>query len=210
MATRRFAVEAATVTGVPDGLVLAGGSGRRLGRPKAGVVIEGITLVERAVAMLTGRCAEVVVASRTDIPLPPLDVGVVLDEPGANGPMNALASGLAALTAQEVMVLACDLPLAAPVVDRLLEGPAHAACVASDGSRTQPLCARYPRERTLHTARRLMADGVFRMTALADALDAGTVPASDHELFNVNQSSDLDWVTRLLGVTKPSENVPRN
>lgn len=197
------------MTGVPDGLVLAGGYGRRLGRPKAGIVIEGTTLIERAVAMLAGRCAEVVVVSRADVPLPPLDVPVVFDEPGLDGPMNALATGLGALAGNEVVVLACDLPLAAPVLDRLLAEPAHAASVAFDGVRIQPLCARYPRARTLEAARRLMADGVFRMTELVAVLDAVTVPASGHELLNVNDTEDLDQVARLLlEVTKASGNLP--
>jgi molybdopterin-guanine dinucleotide biosynthesis protein A len=197
------------VTGVPDGLVLAGGSGRRLGRPKAGIVIEGTTLVERAVAMLADRCGDVVVVSRADVALPPLEVRVVLDQQGPNGPMNALATGLGALTAEEVVVLACDLPLAAPVLARLLAVPAHAASVASDGARIQPLCARYPRARTLEVARWLMARGVFRMTELTAALDAVTVSAQAHELLNVNRTEDLDQVTRLLQeVTKPSGNLP--
>ena len=192
------------MTGVPDGLVLAGGSGLRLGRPKAGIVIEGSTLVERAVAMLAARCSNVVVVSRTDVPLPPLDVRVVLDGPGPNGPMNALVTGLAALAADEVVVLAGDLPLAAPVLDRLLAGPADAASVASDGARIQPLCARYPRARTLEVAKNLMTKGVFRMTELVAVLDAVTVPASGHELLNVNDTEDLDQVARLLlEVTKP-------
>jgi len=187
--------------GVPDGLVLAGGSGRRLGRPKADIVLDGSTLVERAVTMLGGRCGEVVVVSGAGVPLPPLDVPVVLDGPGPNGPMNALAAGLAALGAQDVVVLACDLPLAAPVIDRLLEVPGQAAAVASDASRLQPLCARYPRARTLETVTRLVGDGVFRMTELIAALEAVTVPASGHELLNVNHSWDLDQVARLLGTT---------
>jgi molybdopterin-guanine dinucleotide biosynthesis protein A len=186
------------VTGVPDGLVLAGGSGRRLGRPKAGIVIEGSTLVERAVAMLACRCADVVVVSRADVPLPPLDVRVVLDAQGPNGPMNALATGLGALAAEEVVVLACDLPLAAPMLDRLLAEPAQVASVAFDGVRIQPLCARYPRVATLQAARTLMAKGVFRMTELAAALDAVTVSAQALELLNVNRTEDLDQITRLL------------
>jgi molybdopterin-guanine dinucleotide biosynthesis protein A len=192
------------VTGVPDGLVLAGGSGRRLGRPKAGVVLEGRTLVERAVSVLADRCQEVVVVSRTDVLLPPLGVPVLLDEPGPSGPMNALATGLAALDADDVIVLACDLPLAEPVLDRLLEGPVHAARVATDGARIQPLCARYPRARTLETARRLMADGVFRMTELAAGMDAVAVSASAQELLNVNHTGDLDEVAGLVAhVIKP-------
>jgi len=182
----------------PDGLVLAGGSGRRLGRPKAGVLLEGRTLVERAVAMLSGRCARVVVVSRVDVPLPPLSETVVLDQPGSEGPMNALVSGLAVLQAETVLVLACDLPLAEPLLDRLIDVPGPTAVVASDGSRVQPLCARYPRAATLSAATSLTANGVHRMTELVAALHAVTVIASGQELLNVNRSTDLGRAARLL------------
>jgi molybdenum cofactor guanylyltransferase len=192
----------------PDGLVLAGGSGRRLGQPKAGVLLEGRTLMERAIAMLNARCARVVVVSRTGVPLPPLDQIVILDAPGPSGPMNALATGFGVLDAEDVVVLACDLPLAAPLLDRLIETPGHAAAVASDGSRLQPLCARYPRAATLQATRTLMEGGVFRMTELVAALDAVAVMATGPELLNVNRSEDLEQAARLLpDVTKPSGSV---
>jgi len=70
--------------------------------------------------------------------------------------------------------------------------------VAFDGTRLQPLCARYPRARTLEAATTLMADGVYRMAELAAALDAVTVPASGDELVNVNHPGDMDQVARLL------------
>ena len=53
-------------TGLPDGCVLAGGAGRRFGRPKAGVRLGDRTLVERAVGALLPRCGRVVVVSRPE------------------------------------------------------------------------------------------------------------------------------------------------
>lgn len=183
----------------PAGLVLAGGSGRRLGRSKATVVVRGRTLVERAVDLLSVRCDPVVVVSRPEVPLPSLDVAVLLDRDGARGPMNALVTGLAALDADDVVVLACDLPFAGPVLDRLAEAPAGVAVAAID-ARLQPLCARYPRQAALDACQRLMARGVRRMTALLGELDAGTIQAGDDELFNVNTTADLE-----LARLRPSE-----
>jgi molybdopterin-guanine dinucleotide biosynthesis protein A len=173
------------------GLVLAGGSGSRLGRPKATVVVRGRTLTERAVDLLAARCHPVVVVSRPGVGLPALDVPVVLDGDGIRGPMNALASGLDAVDTDDVLVLACDLPFAGPVLDRLLAAPAGRAVAATD-RRLQPLCARYPREATLDACRRLMARGVRRMTALLSELDAIPVGTVDDELLNINTASDLE------------------
>lgn len=170
---------------LPDGLVLAGGAGTRFGGPKALAVLDGVTLVERALAALEGRCRRVVVVGRASVPLP---VPSLDDRPGPDCPLNAVATGLAALDADEVLVLACDLPGAGPVLDRL----ATATSVAVDPTgRPQPLCARYPRRAALAAAERLLADGNLRMLALLDQLDPTPVPASAAELHNVTFPADL-------------------
>lgn len=173
------------------GLVLAGGAGRRLGRPKATVVVRGRTLGERAVELLAARCEPVVVVSRPDVPLPSLGVTVVFDRKGVRGPMNALATGLAAVETDDVLVLACDLPFTGPVLDRLAAA-APGSTVAARDERLQPLCARYPRLATLEACRKLSAQGVRRMTSLLLALDATSITVENDELFNVNTSADLD------------------
>ena len=173
------------------GLVLAGGSGSRLGRPKATVVVRGRTLAERAVDLLAARCDPVVVVSRPGVPLPSLDVPVVFDRKGVRGPMNALATGLAAVDTDDVLVLACDLPFTGAVLDRLAAAEPGTAVAARD-DRLQPLCARYPRVQTLDACRRLAAQGVRRMTSLLLSLDATSIDVGGDELFNVNTPADLD------------------
>ncbi len=169
----------------PDGLVLAGGAGIRFGRPKATVQLDGQTLVERAVAALAPHCRRVVVVGRPEIPLP---VPSVDDRPGPDCPLNALATGLAALEADEVLVLACDLPGASPVLARLVAAPSVA--VDPDG-RAQPLCARYPRAAALAAADSLLAQGTCRLLPLLGILAATPVPASAAELHNVTVAADL-------------------
>ena len=181
------------------GCVLAGGPGRRLGRPKAGVVLGGRTLVERAVDALRARCDDVVVVSRPGVPLPALDARVVHDRPGPDCPLGALATGLAALEADEVLVLGCDLPLAAPVLDALLDAPPGRAVAAAQGPRAQPLCALYPRVAALAAAERLLGAGALPARGLLDALGAARVQAEGDALLNVNTPADLDRARALAG-----------
>jgi len=169
----------------PDGVVLAGGAGVRFGRPKATVMFEGETLVERAVAALVPHCGRVVVVGRPEVPLP---VPSVDDRPGPDCPLNALATGLAAVDADEVLVLACDLPGAGPVLDRLTTAPSVAVDPAG---RAQPLCARYPRLATLAAADSLLAAGNLRLLPLLDLLGAAPVPAAAAELHNITVPADL-------------------
>jgi len=149
------------------------------------VVLDGQTLVERAVAALASRCGRVVVVGRPEVPLP---VASVDDRPGPDCPLNALATGLAALVADEVLVLACDLPAAGPVLDRLVTAPSVAVDPAG---RAQPLCARYPRVATLAAADDLLANEELRLLPLLDVLGATPVPATAAELHNVTTPADL-------------------
>lgn len=181
-----------------DGMVLAGGPGRRIGRPKASLPLLGRTLVERAVDALGARCRRVVVVSRPEVALPPLMVEVVMDRPGPDAPLAAVASGLAALDAAEVLVLGCDLPLAGPVLDRLLAAPAGGAAAAADEGGPQPLCARYPREAALAACEALIGAGDLRARALLTALGARPVAATRDELINVNTAADLRRAEELL------------
>jgi molybdopterin-guanine dinucleotide biosynthesis protein A len=181
-----------------DGAVLAGGPGRRLGRPKAGAVLAGRTLVERAADAMGTRCDEVIVVSRPDVPLPALAARVVHDRPGPDAPLTAIATALAELGAPDVLVLACDLPLAGPALDALLAAPPGAVVAAGPDGIRQPLCARYPREAALAACERLLADGRLAARGLPDALGARTVAAPGDALLNVNSPADLARAGALL------------
>jgi molybdopterin-guanine dinucleotide biosynthesis protein A len=162
------------------GIVLAGGRGERIGGPKAGIELEGVTLVDRAVAIMRNVGCEPV---------------VVADE-GDEGPLAALVEPLRALSTFEVFVLACDLPLAGPVVGRLAELPAGAAIAVDGEGREQPLCSRWPRAAVADATARLVATGERRMSALVDAIDPEFVIATSDELLNVNTPADLEAARR--------------
>jgi molybdopterin-guanine dinucleotide biosynthesis protein A len=173
-----------------SGIVLAGGAGRRMGAPKAGVVVGGATLVERAVALLSPVCDEVVVVSRPAVALPALAVPVVHDRPGAEGPLNAILTGLMAVGGEDALVLACDMPFAGEAVAALLAAPPGAA-VACDGDRPQPLCARYPRRDALRAAASIVGDGGRRAHALIEALPWEPVAVGGRALTTLNTPDDL-------------------
>ena len=91
------------------GAVLAGGSSRRMGRDKAFIRRGGATMVERAAAaMIEGGVGHVVVVGGDLDRLSDLGlVGVVDRFPGA-GPLGAIITAIEQLSADIVVVLACD------------------------------------------------------------------------------------------------------
>ncbi len=153
-----------------------------MGRPKASVELAGMTLKDRAVAILHAvRCEPIVVADHGD-----------------DGPLAALLAPLEQLEGTEVFVLACDLPLTAPVVARLAAlAPGPAIAVDPDG-RVQPLCARWPLATARDAVRRIVESGERRMSALVDAMNPELVVADADELLNVNTPEDLERARQLL------------
>ncbi|GFK95662.1 putative molybdenum cofactor guanylyltransferase [Fundidesulfovibrio magnetotacticus] len=92
----------------PAAVILAGGQSRRLGRDKAAVLMEGRTLLERAVALAGNFCAEVAVSGRDPGPLPGVSCWFLDERPG-NGPMGGILTALERFRAP-CLVLSCDLP----------------------------------------------------------------------------------------------------
>jgi molybdopterin-guanine dinucleotide biosynthesis protein A len=128
------------------GLVLAGGGSTRFGSDKALAVVDGLTLLDRAVACLRAACdGPVLVASGDGTSRPGVADGQVAEVVAGAGPLSAIAAGLEALrpSAHAVAVLAVDHIAPSPELLRLLAGRrGDADCaLASVGRRRQPLHA---------------------------------------------------------------------
>jgi molybdopterin-guanine dinucleotide biosynthesis protein A len=111
--------------------VLAGGRARRLGgSPKADVVVEGRTLLERALDAVSD-AGRIVVVGDVDAP----DAIVVEEEPRFAGPAAAIGAGLAEVSAPWVLIAACDHPFIAEAVDPLIDARTGDGVVAVDAHR---------------------------------------------------------------------------
>jgi CTP:molybdopterin cytidylyltransferase MocA len=126
------------------GLLLAAGSGSRLGTPKASLVLGGRSLVELGISLLTeGGCSPVVVVlgAAPDVAAPGALLVVAPDWETGMG--ASLRAGLAALPPEvrAVVVALVDMPLVGPAaVQRLIATPTPGAAVATyDGRRGNPV-----------------------------------------------------------------------
>lgn len=134
----------ASPTGVV-GIVLAAGSGSRMGRPKAEVMVDGARLLDRAVtAAREGGCARVIAVVREGTSV--LDAQVIENPDPDRGMRSSLALGVAAATEGDVppaalAVLLVDTPgigadAVRAVVSRWRPGR---VCVGTyDGRRAHP------------------------------------------------------------------------
>jgi CTP:molybdopterin cytidylyltransferase MocA len=132
------------------GVVLAAGGGRRMGRPKALVELDGQPLVVRAQAVLRdGRCHPVAVVTGAghDQVAPLVDGPVVHNAAWADGQAGSARAALdwaGGAGVDAVVVLPVDTPgIPAAVVDRLIAGwrgaPDRAAVATYDGRMRNPV-----------------------------------------------------------------------
>jgi molybdopterin-guanine dinucleotide biosynthesis protein A len=127
-----------------DGVILAGGQGRRLGgADKAQVVLGGRSLLSRALDAMAGAGSVVVVG---DVVEPVGRAQVVVEAPAGGGPVAAVDAAVPLVNAAVVAVLAVDMPLVtSSVIDELADAAVgHDGCVLVDAQgRRQPLAAAY-------------------------------------------------------------------
>ena len=194
------------------GALLAGGAGRRLGLgvPKALAVLEGRTLLDRALATLREVCDTIVVAMSPKRPLPPeLRAGfeTVWDPPGAEGPLAAMIAALAPPGWERAVVLGVDYPLArADALCALLDLlPGEAAVVPAPGGRLQPVFAAYA-PNAIERLAAAFAAGARTTVPAVEALgprvlddDAlARVPGGIENWLNVNSAEELEDAARRL------------
>ncbi|WP_344894809.1 nucleotidyltransferase family protein [Actinomadura meridiana] len=132
----------------PAGLLLAAGEGRRLGRPKAALELDGERLVDRGVRMLRDAgCSPVIVVVGAE-PVEVIGAVVVPNADWRSGMGSSLRAGLAALppACPAVVVALVDQPLVtADAVRRLIaayEAGAGIAVATYGGARRNPVLLR--------------------------------------------------------------------
>lgn len=184
------------------GVVLAGGGGRRMGRPKGGLEYDGSTLADRAARALWKHCASVLVSVRegADNPAPTFEA-VTDAPPEGRGPLAGIQAAYLATGAADLMVLACDYPMISEEILGALADPimadADLVMTVDDAGRDHPLVARWNRgaAAAVDTA---LSEGSFKVRALLPdvhvvRLGPETFPGRDlsRDLFNVNHPEDL-------------------
>jgi molybdopterin-guanine dinucleotide biosynthesis protein A len=170
-------------------IVLAGGSGRRLGGvDKAGVVVGGRTLLDHVLAAVDGAAPVVVVGPRGAAD----HVVWTREEPPGGGPVAGLAAGLAVVPdgVEFVAVLAVDQPgVTKSTVDRLSAAVGETGAVLVDDGHLQWLAGVW-RVDVLRRALPLEPAGVSLRSVLRP-LAPVEVPALPGEAQDVDTPEDL-------------------
>ena len=149
-------------------IVLAGGLSSRMGRDKALLDIDGVTLIERIVAQLKSVFSEIIISARTRNDYAFLGLRVVPDRVPGQGPLMAIASSLEASSSEYNFVVSCDIPsLPIDLVRELFYEAKNgdgAVAITSDG-KYEPLFAVYRKSMAL-AAQDALRGGNRRVVAM--------------------------------------------
>jgi molybdopterin-guanine dinucleotide biosynthesis protein A len=181
------------------GLILAGGKGARLGRPKAELVLHGETLLSRAVRLVRPAVDRVIVSVAAGASLELPGVEVVADAFPGQGSIVGLATGLRA-AGESVLALAVDMPfLNLELISRLIAlAPGWDAVIPRSRGWFEPLHAVYA-PACLPVFEDLIRAGHYQIVPAFARLRARYLDESELArldplglaFFNINTPSDL-------------------
>lgn len=169
------------------GCVLAGGKSSRFGSDKALAQLDGLALLDRAVASMAKFCDSVIVVGRDKAPASAMDIICIPDWPRADmGPLGGIAAAL--IWANEhnyASVLTCSVDCVT-LPDDLLEilNPAPAYL------ETQPVIGHWDVNAAPAIQAILQSEGRHSVKAFAKAANARSVK-SVANLANINTRADL-------------------
>lgn len=173
------------------GAVLAGGHSSRFGSNKALQVIEGTTFLGHAISTLQPLCHEVVISAsrRNADDYSSHDLRIINDTNEDLGPLGGIASLLAAIHTDWLLVLTCDMPwLSSASLQRLLDGAEGYEAVSFDHS-PLPLLIR---RSALTVVQNQIDSDKLSIKALLASLQTNYLPrCNEKELGNVNCQEDL-------------------
>jgi molybdenum cofactor guanylyltransferase len=175
-----------------DGVVLAGGSSRRMNVPdKTRLTVAGRSMLDRVVEALDGAAQVVVVGEQRPTAHA---VSWTREDPPGGGPAAALGAALACVSAPYVVLLAADLPLIRRsdvdgLVTRLEAGAADGVVLVDDGGRRQWLCGAW-RADALRAAD-LRADAALHRALEGLTIETVPVPAGSRAALGCDTPEDL-------------------
>jgi len=182
------------------GAVLAGGAGRRLGRPsKPGAMLAGRPLLSYPLAALAAVCERVAVVCKDGTKLPDLEGAERWNEP--DEPRHPLTGIVHALECARgpVLVCAADMPFVTPDACRTLlqgaGGGSSAAVVAAAAGVLQPVFGLYA-PAALEHFRTSRPDAP--LTATVEALDPVRIALPPGLVRSVNTPEELAEAEKLI------------
>jgi molybdopterin-guanine dinucleotide biosynthesis protein A len=184
------------------GVVLAGGTGRRMGRSKGSLLVGGRTLASAAAASVWPLCGTVLVSLEEGAVHPAPEHPSVADRPPAGrGPLAGIQAAFEETGTADLLVLACDYPFVDTSFLRTIvesAGEEHDLVMATDSAgRDHPLVGLW-RRRTERRVTEALDGGRYKVRSLLAEMEVRRLGPEefpgrdlDRVLRNLNTPEDL-------------------
>ena len=189
------------------GVILSGGKNSRMGKNKAFLDINGVTLINRTVSLLRSIFAEIIIVTNSPLDYLEQNVTLVTDIFKEKGALGGLYSGLFFASYPRSFVCACDMPfLEASFIQYMVKlSGDFDIIVPHSGDGLQPMHAIYGKK-CLPSIRNLFEQGNFKITDIYKGHKILTIKNDVIESFdggrkmflNVNTSADYAQIKALL------------
>ena len=175
------------------GVLFAGGKSSRMGKNKAFLEKEGVSLAERSLAVLDSVFEEVLVSSNSPELFERFGVPVIEDIFPDKGPMGGLYSVLKLAKYDYVFIMACDMPnVSSEGIQFLIDKIGNEDIVVpSVLGRLHPLHAFYHKRITEEVENRLMKERL-KIAELIENCNAKIVQGMSNEIL-VNANTPEEW-----------------
>jgi molybdenum cofactor guanylyltransferase len=189
--------------------ILAGGKSTRMGADKAFLMLDGCTLLERAleIARSITLGVRIVGDSAKFAPFAPV-IPVIEDVFRDCGPLGGIHAALRASQSELNLILAVDLPFLSPALLQYLLTRASKSgatvTVAKSETGWQPLCAVYRRE-FADVAEKALREGRYKIDALFAPSQTQAIPEEDLEAqgFSPKMFRNLNTQQELQAAQQP-------
>lgn len=190
--------------------ILAGGRSTRMGRDKAMLEIDGVTMIARAIDLARRAGVEPVVVGSFGENLRTLSARAIPDDWPDAGPLGGIATALRETRTPWNLVMACDMPYLTAEWLEFLMGRASAsradAVVPKNKNGAEPMCAMY-HQRAEATIRGALESGIRKVTEGLAKLQVESVEREEWKGFdsegllfkNMNEPADYEEAKARLG-----------
>jgi molybdopterin-guanine dinucleotide biosynthesis protein A len=189
-------------------IILAGGQSRRMGTPKAMLMLAGHPLLEWVVLRLRPLAADLIIVTNAPVSCDLSDAQVVGDLVRGAGALGGLHAGLMAAKHEWALAVACDMPFLNRELLNYLASLAidQDAVVPRLNGVAEPLHALYHR-RCLPVIERNLTQGCYKMASCLAEMEVHWVEEEEidrydpqhRSFFNVNTLEDWEQARRLAG-----------
>lgn len=169
------------------GIILAGGMSSRMGKNKALLPLEGVTVIERIISEIESIVTDIIIVTNNFEDYSFLKLPMVEDRVKGMGPLAGIEAGLNASNNEKNIVIACDMPFVSAELGKiLLQELDHCdAAVPHLSGQLHPLFATY-RKNVAGAVTQSLEEHQLRIRHLLDRIHVKILKESDFLQLNFN------------------------